>query len=281
MTTDQAVAVTLPSRQLSAARRAVHAAAAAIRAEFGVREITAYKGPSDVQLKADLVAQRTIIEILSEEFPDYGIVSEEGLDTSWPDTRHTWLVDPLDGTNNFGYGIAHCAIAITLFSGSRIVLALVFDPILGREYSATTGPSGPGGRRPRTDLAHATLSLVTGYSRSARDYGRHAERLLTDRCKRILNLWAPALDLALVSTGALDGIVCIDAKLLDVCAGLHLLEASGACVVGPDGRRLTPTRDLWEQPVSFIAAAHPELAKDLLAAVNLTAGSRHAGRKKI
>lgn len=268
MTTYPAITMKHWSRQLSTARRAARAAALAIRPDFGARDITAYKGPSDVQLRADLIAQKAIISVLSGDFPDYGIVSEEGLDDYWPDTRFTWVIDPLDGTNNFGYGIAHCAIALSLFSDSQVVLSLIYDPILQREFSAT-GSIVPIDRELRkTDLSRATLSLVTGYSQSARDFGERLEGVLTRRCKRVLNLWAPALDLALVSTGAIDGLVCLEAKLLDVCAGLHLLDKSDACVLDLKGQPLTPSRELWAAPVSFVAATNPDLAADLLAAVD-------------
>ena len=57
---------------------------------------------------------------------------------------------------------------------------------------------------------------------------------MSERCKRVVNMWAPALDLALIACGALDAMVCRDAALLDVCAGMFLVAESGGHVLGMD-----------------------------------------------
>jgi myo-inositol-1(or 4)-monophosphatase len=249
--------------QLKAALRSARAAGTELQSHFGGRAVSEYRGRHDVQLKADILAHRIIAESLSAAFPDYGLLSEEGECHEWPDKEHTWVVDPLDGTNNFGYGIAHCAISITLFRRERVVMALIADPLLNREFYATE--HAPMTRVPDTDvpLRRATVSLVTNYSDEGREWGSRVSDFLGAHCKRTVSLWAPALDLALVATGAMDAVVCHHGYLLDVCGGLFLVESAGGVVLDLAGKATTFRRPHDSGLVSFIAARSPELAAEL------------------
>ncbi|REE94829.1 inositol monophosphatase family protein [Thermomonospora umbrina] len=261
--------VTTWTPQLRAAHEAARAAADAIRGQFGQRFISAYKGPHDVQLTADITSQKIIVDSLRESFPHYGIVAEEGDHDEWGREEFLWAVDPLDGTNNFGYGIAHCALSLTLFQDESAVLALVADPLADRTFHLTQGGRLIPAPAPTygVPLHRATLSLVTGYAEDGRDWGHGFTGWMSSRCKRVVNMWAPALDLALVAGGAIDAMVCRDAALLDVCGGMFLVEESGGHVVDLHGDPLTVRRSLHDRPVSFIAARNPSLVADLVSEV--------------
>lgn len=261
--------------QLEAAQEAARAAAEAIRGQFGQRFISQYKGPHDVQLTADVIAQKVIVESLRESFPGYGIVAEEGDHDRWGAEEFLWAVDPLDGTNNFGYGIAHCAVAITLFHGESVVLSLIADPVTDRVFHGVRG-GRPSPLPPPSDgvpLRRATVSLVTGYAEEGRAWGHGFTGWMSTRCKRVVNMWAPAMDLALVAGGALDAMVCRDAALLDVCGGMFLVESSGGHLVDLDGEPLTVRRAMHERPLSFVAARCPELVADLVAEIRAYDGA--------
>ncbi|HEX6075694.1 MAG TPA: inositol monophosphatase [Micromonosporaceae bacterium] len=252
------------SKELRIARQASRAAGLAIRDDFGLRHITSRKGPFDVQLRADNTSQRVIIEELSKESPLYPIVAEEGLENLWESDGRIWVVDPLDGTNNFGYGVAHCAIAISLFDGEDVTVAVVRDPLLGREFAGVAGEVHPVAPTEVVTLPDATVSLISNYTVTARSNIGSIEQRLGQRCKRVFRLWAPALDLALVANDVIDAVVCLNAKLLDVCAGAFLVKASGGHILGMDGRPLNIARSMWHQPVSFIASRQLGLARDLV-----------------
>jgi myo-inositol-1(or 4)-monophosphatase len=256
-------------QELAAARGAARAAAFAIRQDFGHRNIVDYKGIYDVQLHADLVAQRVIIEALSRRFADYAIVSEEGMQDTWSQGTQTWVVDPLDGTNNFGYGIAHCAVSICLFDQETPVLAVVLDPILNREFQASEfHPMQAPPPRPAAPPERATVAFVADYSVEGRVTGRKIEDVLSRRCKRVTTMWAPALDLALVASGSIDAMVCRNANLIDVCAGLFLVRSAGGCVLDTRGGRFELAKAMHRGAVSFVAARSESLARELLGAVS-------------
>src|SRR5207244_8773184 len=136
----------------------------ALRSQFGQRAIAAYKGQNDVLLAADLTAQDVIAPQLRAAYPDYGLVSEEEVGDSWPAGGSVWVVDPLDGSDQFGYVIAHCAVAITLVHWDSVVLALVFDPLLEREFFATEDRALAPRSVAHVKLREATVSLVPNYS---------------------------------------------------------------------------------------------------------------------
>lgn len=250
--------------QLKVARAVAGEAARAIRPEFGQRHIVERRGPYDVQLRADLTAQDIIVNHLLRKFPDYGMVAEEGMQDDWDHARNMWVVDPLDGTNNFGYGIAHCATTIALFAGDRVVLSVVRDVLLDREFFGTAGQRAEGTRSAHIPLERATVSLVTDYSPEGRSYGDAMEQVLSSHCKRVVSMWAPALDLALVAQGSLDAMVCLRASLLDVCSGIFLVQLAGGHVLDANGRALQVSRYMHSAPMSFVACRDSALAEKLL-----------------
>jgi myo-inositol-1(or 4)-monophosphatase len=250
--------------QLKVARTAAYEAARAIRPEFGQRDIIERRGLYDVQLRADITAQDIIVANLMRKFPDYGVVAEEGMQDDWNQAYNIWVVDPLDGTNNFGYGIAHCATTITLFAGDKVVLSVVRDVLLDREFFSAIGQPAEGTESAHIPVERATVSLVTDYSSEGRSAGYAMERVLSSHCKRVVTMWAPSLDLALVAQGSLDAMVCVRASLLDVCSGIFLVQMAGGCVLGANGRPLQMSRYMHSAPVSFVACRDFSLAEKLL-----------------
>jgi myo-inositol-1(or 4)-monophosphatase len=256
-------------RQLDIAREAAAKAGEAIKSQFGSRTITTYKGSHDVQLKADIVSQDIIFSCLSEEDPAFGFVAEEEPYSKWPGDEVIWAVDPLDGTNNFGYGIAHCAIAISLFSQDSVVLALVSDPLTDREFYATQAEPMAAPDTGEVPMSRATVSLVTSYSRENRIWGSRFTEWIGGQCKRVTSLWAPALDLALVATGALDAMVCHEADLLDVCGGAFLVKSVGGHIVDFGGQAMEIDRSMHRAPVSFVAGRSARLVSELVETLRL------------
>jgi myo-inositol-1(or 4)-monophosphatase len=259
-------------QQLKVARSVAGEAAAAISPEFGHRYITQRRGPYDVQLRADITAQDIIVSRLLAEFPDYGLVAEEGMQDGWNQASNMWAVDPLDGTNNFGYGIAHCATSIALFAEEQVVLSVVRDVLLDREYYAIQAKPRADVRFAHTPVERATVSLVTDYSPEGRVGGNELERVLSAHCKRVVTLWAPALDLALIANGGLDAMVCLRASLLDVCSGIFLVQMAGGSVLDPGGLPLRIFRHQHAAPVAFVAARDAALAQKLLKLVDPLGG---------
>ena len=112
---------------LAAANAAARSAGALLRQHFGapldVNEFHAH----DIKLELDVRAQELITAALLGQFPDHAIFGEEGIAGNQA-SEYQWIVDPIDGTVNYFYGIPHYCISIALRRGEEIQLGVIYDP---------------------------------------------------------------------------------------------------------------------------------------------------------
>lgn len=239
-----------------------------MRNGMGDRHASRAKGRFDVQLDADLDAENAIVPRLRELVPGSEVSSEEmGGPVDWGKPA-VWIVDPLDGTNNYFTAVPYLAISIGFRKNGKLVLAVVRDPVLENSYSARLGcgakkdgvPLFPG---PGKDVGRATVSLITDYSPAGRQAGEVLYLKLNSVARRVTTLWAPAADLVRVATGHMDAIVCVRAGYGDVCSGLLILAEAGGVILDPYGKDLDVANLDPGGPVSFIAAASRDTAMKL------------------
>ena len=177
--------------------------------------------------------------------PDDGLVGEEG-----DDLRGTsgvvWIVDPIDGTVNYLYGLPHFAVSIAAEVDGEVVAGVVVAPALDLEYVATLGGGATcNGRpvRPRAAVPLAERLVATGFSYEQSARSRQAGYIahLLPRVRDLRRLGSCALDLCGVASGTLDAYVEEGAHIWDhAAAGLVVLEAGGILEVArsPGGKRL-------------------------------------------
>src|SRR6266478_7622630 len=120
--------------------RAAFAAAKMLKRDFGeVEQLqVSEKGPGDFVSHADIKAERTVRAELARTRPEYGFLGEEGGETKG-DGRNRWIVDPLDGTNNFVHGVPHFNISIGLERDGEIIAGVVYQPISDELFWAEKG----------------------------------------------------------------------------------------------------------------------------------------------
>ena len=92
----------------------------------------------DLVSDADLESQSVIANLLSEAFPAHELMGEEDLigDTT---AEHLWVIDPLDGTNNFAHHVPHFAVSIAYYRNGRPTVGIVHNPVTGDTYQAVLG----------------------------------------------------------------------------------------------------------------------------------------------
>jgi myo-inositol-1(or 4)-monophosphatase len=202
----------------------------------GVEVAGTKSSESDIVTAADRASERLIKERLLGARPDDGLVGEEG-----DDLRGTsgvvWIVDPIDGTVNYLYGLPHFAVSIAAEVDGEVVAGVVVAPALGAEYAATRG----GGAtldgapvRPRHAVPLGELLVGTGfnYEREARTREAAYVARLLPRIRDIRRLGSCALDICAVASGLLDAYVEEGAHIWDhAAAGLVLAEAGGVLEV--------------------------------------------------
>jgi myo-inositol-1(or 4)-monophosphatase len=217
---------------LAVARDAARVAAAELRARFGntAKGVHAKSTPTDLASEADLESEAAIRRVLGERRPHDAILGEEEGATGHGELR--WLVDPLDGTINFLFGIPAFAVSVACEDASGGLVGVVLDPLRDECFEASrSGPATLNGSEivgsTRSDLA--TAMVATGFGYDARVRARQAavvSRVLP-RARDIRRFGAAALDLAWCACGRFDAYYERGVKPWDVAAGALICERAG------------------------------------------------------
>jgi myo-inositol-1(or 4)-monophosphatase len=242
---------------LAVALQAAEAGAAELRARFGGRAagVRAKSTDTDLVSDADLAAEAAIREVLRRARPADAVLGEEGGESAAVAGALRWVVDPLDGTINFLFGVPQFAVSVACEDADGETLAgVVLDPLRDERFIATrTGPALLGELpirgSERTELARALVA--TGFGYDARMRARQAEVL-----GRVL---AAALDLAWCACGRFDAYFERGVKAWDIAAGALIARRAGLEV-----RRIAARGE--EEPEG-IATAPARLIGPLLALV--------------
>jgi myo-inositol-1(or 4)-monophosphatase len=249
------------------------------RFDFGAEEdVRSKTTPTDLVSEADLLAERYIREDLEVERPEDGFVGEEGDDR--PGTSGLrWVVDPLDGTVNFLFGIPQWCVSVAVEDEQGVVAGAIYDPVRRELFTGARGGepqmSSPPKRRlgwpaphpdapddvrrlagPARSADLSTAMVATGFAYDASIRAAQAEVVarVLPRVRDIRRAGSAALDLAWTAAGRYDAFYERSVKRWDIAAGVLLCERAGLEV-----RELPAEGELpWG-----VLAAPPGLAEEL------------------
>jgi len=226
---------------------AARSAAAGLRADFAALDtlVIDEKGPGDFVSRADRKAEETVVGILSAARPDWGFLGEEGTDRRGNDARFRWIIDPLDGTNNFVHGLPHWCVTIALERDGDIVAGVTYSPLLDEMFHAYKGGGvflngQPLKRMARKDLKNALIDVDPGHAR--RDAAQFAQfskvvAAAEKHCAAVRIEGAGALDLCYLAAGRFDVMFHAGgAKPWDIAAGFLYAREQGLIVTTPEGK---------------------------------------------
>jgi len=192
------------------------------------------KGRNDFVTEVDQRAEREIIRIILEAFPEHAIIAEEsGVHAG---NEYTWIIDPLDGTTNFIHGFPQFAVSIALVHKGKIEQAIIYDPLKQEMFTATRGAGAVLNNRRIRVSRQITLSgalLGTGFpfkAQSQLDSYLDMFRVLFKDTAGIRRAGAAALDLAYVAAGRFDGFWEMGLREWDMAAGVLLIQEAGGIV---------------------------------------------------
>lgn len=217
-----------------------------VRLRRGGVEVAGTKSsPIDIVTEADRSSERLVHDRILAARPDDGMVGEEGSADSGS-SGVVWIVDPIDGTVNYLYGLPHFAVSIAAEVEGEVVAGVVVAPALGLEYVATRGGGAtcngqPIRPRPVVPLAERLVGTGFSYEQPARTRQAGYMAHLLPRIRDLRRLGSCALDICAVASGSLDAYVEEGAHIWDhAAAGLVVAEAGGTLEVtrSPVGKRL-------------------------------------------
>ncbi len=241
------------SPYLDAAIAAARAAGAMLKEHFLVERRVNEFAAHDIKLELDVRAQDLITQMILARFPDHAIYGEEGVGGNQA-SEFQWIVDPLDGTVNYFYGIPHFCTSIAVRQQKKILAGVIYDPMRDELFAADSADGSatlngaPIAVSARAQLSEAILSI--GLAKVAETIDRNLPVLeqMIHRVRKCRMMGSAALDLAYVACGRLDGYIEAGISLWDVAAGILLCENAGGKI------EMQPRRDKPEK-YSIIASS--------------------------
>lgn len=213
-------------------------AAVYVRSEHGSAKAAGTKSsPTDVVTETDLASESLIRDQLRARCPGSSIVGEEyGATVGANNVR--WIVDPIDGTVNFLYGLPVVSISIAATINDVTVAGAVVDMVNGDAYSATLGGGSRCNQQPlrsstETDVERSLVGTGFAYEASVRAEQAQTLQRLLPACRDIRCMGSAALNLCWVAAGLLDGYFERNIKLYDYAAGELIAREAGAIVTLP------------------------------------------------
>lgn len=237
---------------------------AARRRREGVEVAATKSTVVDIVTEADREVEVLIRDRIADARPDDGILGEEGGSTGGT-SGLTWVVDPIDGTVNYLYGIPHYAVSIAVVEGDpdpltwTALAGCVTNPATGETFTAARGEGAFAGTRgirvaPPVPLAEALIATGFAYASETRaEQGQLVARLLP-RIRDIRRQGTASLDLCFVADGRYNAFFERTLSPWDHAAGALIAREAGALVTGRDGA--APSSE-------FILAGEPTVARAL------------------
>lgn len=190
----------------------------------------------DVVTRADKEGEAFLLAAIQGHFPDHSVLGEEtGAHAGHSGWR--WVIDPLDGTNNFSQGLPIFTVSIGLQQDGETVLGVVYAPRLDELYTAVKGGGAFLNGEPirvsaKTDLAHAVLGTGFPYDKGINPDNNIPNLVsILPHLRGIRRMGTAAYDLCCTAAGWLDGYWELNLNLWDMCAGALIVEEAGGIVV--------------------------------------------------
>ena len=238
-------------RALAAAESAAREVGKLLRKNLQLTKRINLADQHDIKLELDVRCQKLIEKRLRSAFPQFAVLGEEGI-VGDPLSSDRWVVDPIDGTVNFTYGIPHACVSIALQhciakSSSdhpdapfQTTLGLVYDPFTDEMFTAIRGEKAKLNGKPisvtdRTRVGEAIVSIGFAKSEATINLMLPQFNVLVRKVRKVRMMGAAALALVYVAAGRFDAYIEGGVRLWDIAAGGLILECAGG--------------EFWNQPV--------------------------------
>ncbi len=221
----------------------------------------------DLVTTADLEAEAAIVEVIRKNFPNHNILAEEGKYKK-TNSPYLWVIDPLDGTNNFSFGIPIFCVSIALVKKNKVILGVIFDSMRQELFVAEQG-RGAYLNKERIKVSEAASLdqslLITGfYYDRGKNMIDNLEAIKIFFQKNIIGLrrlGAAALDLCYIACGRATGFWEFKLSPWDFAAGKLLIEEAGGVISDRVGKELKLEN-------SYVVASNGKIHSEIVKIVN-------------
>ena len=225
---------------MDVALQAARAAGSLLMDRWLTRKEVSYKGRADIVTDVDLAAEKAILGLLRDEYPDFGILAEES-EAIRTSSAYTWVVDPLDGTRNYANGVPHFCTVLGLARGDEVVVGVTYDPLREELFTAEAGKGAylngtPISVTESQELSQALLSFDLGYVDEKAGLALDMVRGLWPGVQSMRLMGSAALGIAYAAAGRVDLYFHHSLSPWDMAAGLVLVREAGGTMVDRQGR---------------------------------------------
>lgn len=217
----------------------------------------------DLVTVADIEAEKKIVSVIRDNFSNHNFLGEEAKYKK-TDSEYTWIIDPLDGTNNFAYRLPIFSCSIALVKDNRPIAGVVYDPTRDELFSAEEGKGARLNNQELSVTAAKTLKqslLITGfYYNRGEDMFENLEKIKRFFLEHIIGLrrlGSAALDLCYVACGRASGFWEFELNPWDFAAGILIVKEAGGKVTGRSGEEISMKK-------SFIVASNAKIHGKML-----------------
>lgn len=226
--------------------RAVEGGAAILKHYFnGKFAISNKEGINNLVTEADIAAEKAILEVIKNDFPDHFILSEEVGEIKM-DSEYKWIIDPIDGTVNFAHGIPICCVSIGVEKAGKIILGAVYNPLVNELFVAERKMGATLNGEKIQVSAEANLlkaCLVTGFPYTYLDMPNGPLEVFSKLIRKgvpVRRLGSAAIDLCWVAAGRFDGFYEHKLQAWDSAAGFLMVEEAGGTITDFNGNYYSP-----------------------------------------
>src|SRR5438105_4834717 len=223
---------------LDAAEKAARAAGDLLRQNFQRPLRVNSAEAHDIKLEIDVRTQDLITHSLLEQFPQHALYGEEGI-VGDQSSEHQWVVDPLDGTVNYFYGVPHFCVSIALRHKGEIIVGVIYDPMRDELWRAERGGLAYLNDRAinvsrRGHISEAVVSVGMSKTMIEVEVNLSIFKDMLTHARKCRMMGSAALDLAYVATGRYDAYIERSVNWWDIAAGVLLVScAGGALAISP------------------------------------------------
>lgn len=233
-----------------------------------VRIVKRKDGAVDLLTDADLAAQKLIIDIIKNNFPDHGILSEESRpELNIRNKEYLWVIDPIDGTSAYSVGLPTYSSSIALLRNNKPIVGAIYTAVLDE---VIYGAKGFGVYQDKekvkikntAKLIDAAIAFELGYHNRGKDIKTYMT-VLSDKIRFPAMICSEAASLALIAAGIFDACLMSDnPKVWDVAAGKLLVEEAGGIMTDLKGNKF----DIWN--INGYLAGSRSIHRQLLSYIN-------------